>query len=355
MDSLSLDGLDRLQRTLRRRVVERDPANIVAVGFAPTGDGIAGRGPAAMTPGSATDDSPVIAAFEVSRKLRHVAEPKRIHPIETVRLLDRDRSRYQDIALPTRVRQVGEVVPTGVQVQTANDHATTSIVVRWTTVRPTPAPPSTTQPDDPRWRWGLLTVSHLFVGRGDETAQTRARVQRVAACGDGPDAIGSRVAARGRIPGGPDVAIVETGWDRLWLSGFLPALAMPPLVLVTGTDLARFTSTGISGTFAGKRIAHAWRWNAFYPTLMIPTLGRLKHVVSYEIQSDDDASRPRKPFGPGTSGGAIIADGLLIGIQVAAMKPNFEIGYAQTFDISAAWLQKNLRATALDLIHVLNH
>lgn len=352
-DRLSLDCLDRVQRTLQRRVIDRDPENIISVGFAPA--------TARNHESSRGLGGGVTAQFEVLKKLKRVSDDKRIRPIETVRLLDRERSRFRKIDLATSVFQAGDVVPTGVRISTLDDHATTSIVVRWTTVCPVPPQPTSSQPDDPRWRWGLMTVSHLFVGRGNDEAQSRAQVQRVAACGDGPDAIASRVAARGRIPGGPDVAVVETGWDRLWLSGFLPEIGLPPLQLVSASDLERWARTGVNGEFAGNGVTHHWKWDAFYPSLMIPTLGRLQHLVAYDFQPQNDSAKPKndsakiaKPFGPGTSGGAIVADGLLIGIQIAAMQPRFEIGYAQTLDVGVAWLRNRLHATALELVHVVS-
>ncbi|TWT55736.1 hypothetical protein [Allorhodopirellula solitaria] len=335
--SLSLDCLRRLQQTLQRRVASRDAENVRSVGFSPLQSGDSG-------------DAVVQARFDVNRKRKRVPPGKRIEPVEPVRLLDRSTSTYRELELPTQIRQTGSILPTGVSISTEEGRATTSMVVRWTTVRPTPSRPDARQPDDPRWRWGLVTVSHLFVGRGDLDSQSRAAVRRVAACGDGPDAIRSRVAARGRIPGGPDVAIVETGWDRLWLSGFLPEIGLPPLAVVTGEDLARWASTGTSGDFVGDAIAVPWYWDAFYPTLAIPTLGRLQHIIAYESVPSDE--RRRSPFGPGSSGGVLVAGGLVLGVQVAAMRPEFRVGYAQSFDISLQWLRKKLHATALDCVNV---
>lgn len=318
-------------------MVSRDAENIRSVGFSPA------------PPGSATE-STVQARFDVVRKRKRVSPSKRIEAIEPVRLLDRSTATYRELALPTRVRQTGEVIPTGVAISTEDDRATTSAVVRWTGVRPTPPRPDKQTPDDPRWRWGLMTVSHLFVGRGDQDCHTRAVVRRVAACGDGPDAIGSRVAARGRIPGGPDIAVVETGWDRLWLSGFIPEIGLPPLTIVSGQDLSRWTRTGTSGNFVGDEVVAPWTWQAFYPTLSVPTLGRLQHIVAYKHASKQTDSGA--PFGPGRSGGVLVASGLVLGVQVAAMRPRFDVGYAQTLDVSLAWLKKKLRATALECVHV---
>ncbi len=337
---LSLDGLRRLQQTLLRRVASRDAKNIRSVGFSPVHDSYQ-REPA------------IRVRFDVEKKRDRVAPSKRIKPIEPVRLLDRSTETYRELELPTQVRQIGDVLPTGVAISTEDDRATASVVVRWTTVSPAPPRPDKGHPDDPRWRWGVMTVSHLFVGRGSQESESRASVRRVAACGDGPEAVHSRVAARGRIPGGPDVAIAETGWDRLWLSGFLPEIGLPPLAIVTGDDLSHFARTGATGRFVGDRSVVPWTWQAFYPTLAIPTLGRLEHIVAYEQTNVENANN--SAFGPGSSGGVLLASGLVLGIQVAAMRPQFTVGYAQSLDISLLWLKKQLRASVLDCVNVVSN
>ncbi|TWT88049.1 hypothetical protein [Neorhodopirellula pilleata] len=334
---LSLDDLRRLQQTFEKRVARRDSANIRSVGFSPVQS-------------IANESIGIRARFDVHRKLKRVEPSKRIEPIETVRLLNQRTRNFRQFDIATQVRPAGEIVATGVSISTVNDRATTALVVRWTTVRPIPPRPDRSQPDDPRWRWGLLTVSHLFVGRGANESRERAQVRRVAVCGDGPQTIQSHVVARGRIPGGPDVAVTETGWDRLWLSGFVREIGSPPLVVVTGADLSRWVASGTTGQFVGDAVSHDWSWQAFYPAFSIDGLGRLQHVVSYE--TPNDSTSPDAPFGPGSSGGVITAEGLLIGLQIAAMKPRFQVGYAQTFDVSLAWLQTRLRASAFDVVAV---
>ncbi|TWU38960.1 hypothetical protein Q31b_40380 [Novipirellula aureliae] len=337
---MSFDALRRLQQTLMQRATKRDCENIRSVGFSP-GLSVVGNAYG------------IRAQFNVTRKLKRVLESRRINPIESVRLLDRKTGRYRVLELSTQVRQVREVVPTGVTITTEVERATASLVVRWTTVRPVPAMPDAHQPDDPRWRWGLLTVSHLFVGRGGTDRRDRAKIRRVAVCGNGPQTIRSRVVIRGRIPGGPDVALVETGWDRLWLSGFVREIGSPPLEIATAKDLRRWVSAGTSGEFVGDGVSFPWSWQTYYPSLSIPGLGRLEHIVAYKIASNQDASK--KPFGPGSSGGAITTEGLVTGLQVAAAPPRFDLGYAQTMDISFAWIGKQLRASALEVVAVVGN
>lgn len=342
---LSPDSLRRVQDTLQRRVVARDPGNILAVGFAPASS-------SKQEASTALSDPRIVAQFTVAKKRKRVAAEKKIQPVEAVRLLNRDTRSYQELHLGTDVVETGEILPTGVGISTTDEQASTALVARWTTVQPVPPRPTRQRADDPRWRWGVMTVSHLFVGRGSRSAKTRARVRRVAVCGDGPDLVKGRVVRRGRIPGGPDIALVETGWDRLWLSGFLPEVELPPLLIPSESDLTRWASRGASGSFIGDQVTHRWTWQAFYPALSIPTLGQLQHMVSYRAKATSGQEATRQPFGPGSSGGIVIADGVVLGMQLAAMGPEFDIGYAQTLDVSFAWLKKQLRATALELVHV---
>ncbi|MCA9132727.1 MAG: hypothetical protein KDA45_06220 [Planctomycetales bacterium] len=345
---LSLDGLRRMQLTLTRRAVNRDPRNIHAVGFAPAG----GRPQERSQPGEATQDSclPLTAQFDVVSKQREVVA-QRIAPRETVRLLDRRRQHYLRLELPTTVRLSGPIIPTGVRVDADSGRATTSVIVRWTTTRPVPSI-LLADPEDPRWRWGLLTVAHLFAGKVGTSA---ARVQRQAACGDGPRDIAGRLVARGRIPGGPDIGLLETGLERLWLSGFLPRLELPSLALAGEPELVRWISSGTHGKMFASGAQLPWRWNAYYPQLSIAGLGRLSEIICYEFSpaSSELAARSNAPFGPGNSGGVLVAGGIPIGLQVAAMRPEFRVGYAQAFHTSLAWLKKRLRASAIDIANVL--
>ncbi|TWU37006.1 hypothetical protein Poly41_31320 [Novipirellula artificiosorum] len=305
--------------------------------------------------GSERPALPVVAQFDVCRKRTDATPPQRIEKVEPVRLRDRCRDTYDSLRLPTNVVEVGSVVPTAVRISTEAAYASTAVVVRWTRVRPLPPPPSDAV-EDPRWRWGVLTVSHLFTGNSADGKRRAAKVRRLAACGDGPDAIRGRVIARGRIPGGPDVGLVETGLDRLWLSGFLPRVAAPAIDLVSESELLRWIRKGTDGNFFAIGKSVGWNWRTFYPQLSIQGLGRLRHIFRYEAKPSgvtQPTSSDRHPFVVGTSGGILVSGGIPVGIQVAAMAPEFRIGYAQSFTASIPWLGQQLKASSLAVVNVL--
>lgn len=342
---LTIDRLRRIQATLTRRIAPRDSQNIVAVGFSPASRAECPEPKLSL---------PIKAQFDVLRKQKTVPEKRRIAAVEAVRLLDRQTKSFDEISLPTGVQAVRTVVPTGVRIQTEQEHATTSLIVRWTKAQPVPALP---QDDDwnenPAWRWGVLTVAHLFAYKvGTQTPVPRARVRRVAHCDVGPSSISGRLVARGKVPGGPDLALVETGLDRLWLSGFLPRVASAAIAVASENELVRWTSAGTQGSYIGTGVPHRWRWQTFYPELKIDGLGRLVGIVRYEYLPASHASDAKKPFGPGASGGVVVAGGIPIGVQVAAMHPEYRVGYAQTFWATLPWLKKKLAASALEIAHV---
>lgn len=336
--TLSFDRLRRIQTTLTRRVRDRDRSDLRAVGFAP------GQTTQATEPAMV----PVRAQFDVQHKFPNMAAARRIEPIEAVRVLDRQSRRYLQLALATDVLQTGDIVPTGVRIDTDRQSATTSTVVRWTTSLPVPDVPTAIGNEDPRWRWGLLSVAHVFANNAAQPAPPR--VERQLTCGQGPDMIAGRVIARGQAIGGPDISLIETGLDRLWLSGMLSKPEAPNITPADEPQLLRWIMHGTMGTFLGDGVQYGWRWQTYYPELTIEGLGKLQHVVRYEAL---EAVADSNPFGPGSSGGLLLAGGIPIGIQVAAMRPDFRVGFAQTFDASLAWLQKHLRATALHIVHAL--
>ena len=367
---LTLDRLRRVQATLERRVAGRDPANIRHVGFAPqraarvpsqrsaterlatelTGKELTGKELTGKeltdSPSSAT--LPVTAQFDVKRKRQRLPADERIESVESIRLLERASRTFLTLDLDTDVLQTGEILPTGVRIENGANHATTSAVVRWTQVEPAPAIRNLEDAQDFRWRWGVLTVAHLF--NNPQGTNGGARVERLVTCGVGPQTIRGQMVARGRVPGGPDISLIETGLDRLWLSGLLPQPDGPSLATASETQLLDWIATGTEGTYIGDGATHRWRWQTFYPELSISQLGRLRHVIRYRstVSQTDDAS----PFGPGSSGGVLVAGGIPIGIQIAATSPLFQDAFAQCFDVSLAWLKNQLRATALDLVHL---
>lgn len=344
--SLGLDCLRRIQSTLTRRAAEYDPEYFVSIGFAPS-----------KQHGRAAHDAclPFVAQIDVRQKQIPLSSNSTIRPVERVRLFNRNAQRYEQLRCYTDVRPVDRVVPTGVSVTSGIGIATTSIVVRWSTLHP--APPMKMDDDgaeDPNWHWGLVTVAHLFKDSAGEStgSQRSARVRRLTDCGNGPRQITGRLVARGRVPGGPDIALLETGLQRLWLSGFLPRLDLEPIATAEERDLMRWTTHGTQGSFVGHHNRHAWRWQSFYPELSIQGLGKLKGIVRYDFVGPE-REMDLDPFGPGASGGVLLAGGIPIGIQVAAMEPHYRVGFAQTFWSSIPWLTKRLGISKLVIVNVL--
>lgn len=336
---LTLDSLRRIQATLERRVAARDPANILQVGFAPQSAGHLRR--------ERTVTLPVTAQFDVKRKLQRLPKDRRVKSIESVRLLERASGSYRALNLRTDVLQTGEILPTGVRIENGEDYATTSVVVRWSKVEPAPGIVKLEDALDFRWRWGVLTVAHLF--NQPPGPASGARVERLITCGVGPQTIRGQMIARGKVPGGPDISLIETGLDRLWLSGLLPRPHGPRLVTASEQRLLQWIAAGAEGTYIGDGVTHNWRWQTFYPELSISPLGRLRHIIRYQSAAPHTGG---VPYGPGSSGGVLVVGGIPIGIQIAATSPLFQDAFAQCFDVSLAWLKRRLRATALDLVHL---
>ncbi len=338
---LSLDRLRRLQSTLSQRAAQRDAENILQVGFAPKRSDRPNLDP--------LQSLPITAQFDVERKLQRVPSERKVPPVESVRLLDRSTRSYLQLGLHTDVLITGNIVPTGVRVESGANHATTSVVVRWTKSLPAPAIDSMEQAQEPRWRWGVLCVAHLFNHLSPSVAAS-AKVERQTTCGVGPESVSGAVIARGRIPGGPDISLIETGLDRLWLSGLLPKPNAPQLQSASEWQLLDWIARGTQGSFFADGVTQNWQWQTFYPELQIDSLGRLKHIVRYQVS---DSSTSSSPFGPGSSGGVLVAGGIPIGLQCAAISPDFRVAFAQSFDVSLKWLQNRLRATTLQIVHLL--
>lgn len=353
LEGLSLDELRKLQRSLERHAAKRDAANLLAVGFGPK----IRRGE--MVPGLA-------ARFVVRQKQAAVPEPRRIPPVARVRLRVASSGKFRQLILPTDIVEGSPPRPVGVRLFDRSQVATAAVVLRWTTRTPPPPPPSSDDPDDPRWRWGLLTVAHLFAGHrsSGHLAQPRAaqpRAERATVCGDGPRFIEGTLVAVGRLPGGPDAAVIETGLDRLWLSGFLLQPAAGPLRVAERGELSQWIRHGGSGYVHGPGTVERWRFAMYLPQLTIPGLGRLRHLVQFT--ADDSlgseagsiaVSKPPRPapFGPGSSGAALVAGGVPVGMQVAAESPGFRTGYAQAFTAITPWLEKALAATEVAVVRV---
>jgi hypothetical protein len=340
LSGLSLDALRRMQVTLTKKGRQRDAENIRAVGFAPSKSAASSTG--------AAPTIPVTAQFDVHRKLTQLSPDQRIAPVESVRLLDRAARHYQRLNLQTDVVSTGDAVPTGVRVSAGTAFATVSVVVRWTKNVPVPPSPTEDEPQDPRWRWGVLSVAHLFAER--QQLSSAVQIERRQTCGSGPPAIEGRVLARGRVPGGPDLSLIETGLDRLWLSGFVSRINAPSIQPAQESHLLHWISQGTTGSFLGDGVIYGWTWRTYYPELTIEKLGSLQQVVRYEIDPQHVAPTP---LGPGSSGAVLLAGGIPIGLHIAAERPDYRVGFAQTFAVSLSWLSQQIRASQLAIVGIL--
>ncbi len=346
---LSLDRLRRLQATLTRRIGGRDPQRIVSIGFAPTE--AANYVADLRRPNSGDGWLPLTAQVDVTPR-GTAGGAESIEPVAAVRLFNRQQRTYDRWRIKTMLRPAASIVATGVRVSLHAQQATTSVVARWTTVPLDSSSWASPALDDLRWRWGVLTVSHLFAAAARTAGKRRPQVGRNVWCGQGPDVVEGRLVARGRIPGGPDLGLIETGWDRLSLSGFFPNALPTDIHFAQEKELLRWTAQGTDGTFIATDRPSRWRWTTFYPQLTLPGLGRLQSIIRYQVIDQPNGQAARGPFGPGTSGGVLVTGGIPIGIQIAASQPDFRVGYAQTFQNSLRWLQRKLGATQLSIAAV---
>jgi hypothetical protein len=166
---------------------------------------------------------------------------------------------------------------------------------------------------------------------------------------------------------------VETGLDRLWLSGLLDRPDVASIEIAEAKQMLRWIHGGTQGNHLAAQTngqrdstsnpaidrprgaipAVRWRWETYYPTWQATTLGRLRQVIRFRVVPAETSMPHRLPFGPGTSGAAITAGGIPIGMQIAAEAPHFEVGYAQSFEASLGWLRRRLRCTRLSIVQLI--
>lgn len=329
---LTLEDLRKLQQSLQRRAVIRDRGNHVAIGFGPKVAG--GLRYAGLS-----------ARFVVRRKTGRVSQARRIPEKETVRLLQLGSRCYRKLTIATDVLESPQVGPVGVAVDHAGFNATSALVIRWSQTRPVPPAPTSDNWQDTRWRWGLVTVAHAISG----SSSRRSTIERLAKCNQGPASIEGHVLVKGRLPGGPDCAVLETGAERLWLSGFLARPNMEYLSEVREQDILRWIRDGAHGYIHSIRKTGEWEMDSYYPQRTIETLGHLQHVVQF---SQRGTLLGPAPFAPGTSGAVLVEGGVPMAMQVAATMPDYQTGFAQCFAATIPWLRQALQATSLGIIGV---
>lgn len=326
----------RAQRTLLRRFRALDPKNVLAVGFGPKV--VAGETTAALS----------TRVFVRRKRAARSAKRSLIPASCTIRCRCPHAGVYRTWVMPTDVEEARAPRGTGVQVSflsagrpsNRRTKAVSSLVVRWSDARPEVG--TGTAPSDSvaagmagasfpetAMRYGLLTVAHAIpTGAGGGVVIARKTV-----CGDQPTEIEGQVIYRGLRAGAPDAAIVETTFDRLWLSGFLRSTTHDELPLVAPADWLTWLDRGAEGYWHGDRVVGRWLFSAYFPRLTISGLGSLEHVIRFRWGGGDGnrAAAPRRggPFSPGTSGAALLQGGRVAALQVAAEAPVFEDAYAQ--------------------------
>lgn len=345
---LTLADLARIQQTVIRRVAARDRDNIWAIGFGPK---VAGR--------CALERLSV--RFLVRRKKERLATSRRIPARVVVRLRDPASGRYRALRLTTDVEPARPPRASGVTVRFGQRTATTAVVVRWSDLRQPQR--DFARPGKHDWHWGLLTVAHLLSGLRHPSPQPsdtiNLKIARRTVCGEQPAEISGQVVARGRLPGGPDAMLVETGRDRLWLSGLLPQPGVAALTTVDEVELLRWLSRPAAGYLYQNGQVTRWQFSMLLPQYTIAGLGNLSQLIRFTVENaadengaDETGGEPDNRLLPGTSGSILVEAGRPAAMQVAAETPQFRVGYAQHLEPVQNWLRDALGAQACELVHV---
>jgi hypothetical protein len=354
------DDLLKIQRALQRRAVQRDPGNHLAIGFGPRVRG------GIRTAG-------LCARYFVSRKKRRVSAQSRVPECVKVRWRSAPSGQWRTITLDTDVCQCAPPSPSGVEVRSHGQQATTALVIAWTTkampLRHTPSlAENRIELDDPQWHLGLVSVAHAFpplrrsvAGNSGETRVATRRsplppeIERLVRCDGQPTHITGTLAARGRLPGDPDCALLETGFDSLWLSSFFSAETRMARFLPTPTaaDINRLVQFGGQGYLSSLRHTSRWEFDSYFPERSVEGLGRQQHVMQIvPAVSSVIADNPPALFAPGTSGSILTDGGMPLAMQFAANKPHYDVALAQLLTHSMPWLQSYLQATFLGILRV---
>ncbi len=291
MPALTLDQHRRIEATLRRRFRRMDPDNFVAVGL----------GHALRNHRFDRTRDNCVCVF-VRRKKQRIAVTRKIPSEVRVRL--RDGSHYRTLTFPTDVISVGKLESSAVYRQYDSNLFTVGLKVGWSG--------RALQGDEPLW----MTVGHPFyAASGSRASWSRSN--------DDFHAV-----ARTRRGSRFDAAIVnaslatETADDE---GEHWPVLSLPELASAAGRA---GESVRVEGRFPLK-------FQAFLPRLPIEGVGTLVNVVS-------GAGKPQM-FEPGTSGAVWLHEGIPAGMQVAAVQPQFRLGFAQALTSSLVWAEQALR------------
>jgi hypothetical protein len=236
--------------------------------------------------------------------------------------------------------------------------ATSSLLVAWSTSRngqlSSDSPLNLT---DPQWRLGFVSVAHAFPSSRTIATHTINRInatpqiERLIHCDRQPTHIPGTLTIRARLPGNPDCALLETNYESLWLSGFLPQASsltqfLPPASL---DDISRLIEYGGQGYLNGLRQTVRWQFDAYFPERNVAGIGIQQQVIQVTAIA---AENHPAPFIPGTSGAILTDGGRPLAMQFAANRPHFNVALAQLLSHSLSWLQTALNATHLGIVGV---
>lgn len=307
MRQLTTDQLARLHRSLTNFTREKLGSHVQAVGFGPK-----------FTSGRRDPQVPWSARFLVRHKLVPLKQRHHIPAELTLRLKMPDGT-FSQAKFVTDVQATGgDFVPTAAPLE-APYGVVAGIALRWTGA----------DSSGRRFgaRWGLITVGHAFHGM---TLPQPVRVRRLSTTAPVTWLQGTAIAAT-RMRHTFDAAVVQCEAADLRLSGMLP---QPDVQLWTKDEATLLEDVRLGVSTTSVRVVELGsvplRLQTYLHQQSFAGLGTLVHVLQAEGKAGD--------FAPGTSGTVWTVEGVPVGIQVGAYRPEFRVGIAQAlFAITGAW------------------
>lgn len=293
MMEFSADEQRRIQRTLRRRLRNVDPHNLIDVAI-----GLALRG---AKPDEAR--SPAVCVY-VRCKERSITPERRIPEEVEVRWY-RDRQ-LQTAILRTDVIEIPDLAATGFYEQFGRSQFVVSAGIAWR--------PRRRRRIETAW----LTVGHPFL------LDHRRRPTRLAS--------GRELIARARAHSQFDAAVVREEMSGQGKGGVVIGDTWEPLPVASLSEVARFFGEVAQSHLPSGAIDI--RLQAFLPRFHVPGVGQLVNIVA--------AIGPPSAFAPGTSGSVWLAAGIPTAMQVAARAPDFALGFGQALSSSLVWAERAL-------------
>jgi hypothetical protein len=269
---------------------------------------------------------PLAIRVYVGQKRVRVAATQRIPARVSVRL-KRDQG-FIRLDLPTDVVPLPPLVPSGRFVTRFGEWlGAAGAVVAWRQSAPT-------------WRWGIVTVGHLFSEVPGESVTIQAQPH------EGPRLPGQRLVTSARTDL-LDASLIEVLPADLTLHGIaIPALSPTEMDYWVQNELAiRLRSAFLA---QAPLFGQSWRPFApvgfltgdYFPTThqLIPDLGNLIDVMLVETRTVVDPPA----FARGTSGSAWTVEGRPAALQVGRDLATSMTGVGQFLDTQLAWLRQRL-------------